>query len=79
MEVILSYTQLNLNNIEYNTNCVSSLADSLGHVQSPVCDIISEPGVAGKTLGQERVVAPVGGTVFHQSARKNNLLSIMLE
>lgn len=49
--------------------------DSLGHVQSPVCDVISEPGVAGKTLGEERVMADIGGTVLHQSARteENNL------
>lgn len=52
--------------------------DALGHVQSPVCDIISEPGVAGKTLGEERVVALVGGTVFHQAVRagRKNVLYI---
>lgn len=52
-----------------DTNDGSSSADSLGHVQGPVCDIVSEPGVAGKTLGEERVVVVVGGTVLHQSAR----------
>ena len=47
------------------------LADSLGHVQGPVRGVISEPGVAGKTLGEKRVVTTKGGTVFHQSARKS--------
>lgn len=58
-----------MNLSEYNINDASSSTDSLGHVQGPVCDIVSLPGVAGKTLGEERVVVVIGGTVLHQSAR----------
>lgn len=46
-------------------NHAGKSADSLGCVQGPVCDVISEPGVAGETAGQERVVAAVGGAVLH--------------
>lgn len=47
---------------------MSLLADSLRHVQGPVCCIVSEPWVAGKTLGEKRVVTAIGGAVLHQSA-----------
>lgn len=40
-------------------------ADSLGRVQGPVCDVVGEPGVAGTTAGEERVMAAVGGAVLH--------------
>lgn len=40
-------------------------ADSLGHVQGPVRDIIGEPGVAGQTFGEEGIVAAVGGAILH--------------
>lgn len=52
---------------------VEASADSLGHVQGPVGDIIGEPGVAGKTLGEERIVAAVGGAVLHQPAGTENV------
>lgn len=68
--------QLNLN--EHSTDYVSSSEDALGHVQGPVCDVISEPRVTGKTLGEERVVAVIGGAVFDQSAKTGgkNLLRL---
>ena len=54
-----------------NMNYISSSADSREHVQGPQRVIVSEPGVAGKNLGKERVVAVVGGAVFHYSAKRN--------
>lgn len=45
-------------------------ADSLGCVQGPVCDVVSEPGVARATAGQEGVVAAVGGAVLHHPAEE---------
>lgn len=45
-------------------------ADSLGCIQGPVCDVVSEPGVARATAGQEGVVAAVGGAVLHYSAEE---------
>lgn len=44
--------------------------DSLGHAQGPVRDVVGEPGVAGKTLGEEGVVAAVGGAVLHQPVKR---------
>ena len=65
--------------MKFNRNYESPTGNALGHVQFPVCDVIGEPGVAGKTLGEERVMAVVGGTIFHQSAGtgKKNLLPVM--
>lgn len=45
-------------------------ADSLGCVQGPVCDVISEPGVAGATAREEGVMAAVGGAVLHHPAEE---------
>lgn len=58
--------------------CLLASGDSLGHVQGPVGDIISEPRVAGKTLGEERIMAAVGSTVLHYPATKgtNRLLNM---
>lgn len=62
----------------FNISYALASADPLGHVQGPVGDIISEPRVAGKTLGEERIVAAVGGTVLHYPATKgtNGLLNM---
>lgn len=51
---------------------LASSADSLGHVQGPVRDVVGDPGVAGETLGEERVVAFIGGAVLHQPARNRD-------
>lgn len=53
---------------ESNTNYVCASGDSLGCIQGPVCDIISEPWVARKTLGEKRIMAAVGGAVLHYTA-----------
>ncbi len=57
-------------------NYTSSSAVLLGHVKGPVCDIISEPGVAGKTLGEERIMAVVGGAILHQPAETGEKYSL---
>lgn len=54
-------------------------AGSLGHVEGPVCDVISQPGVAGETAGQEGVVAAVGGAVLHDPGRHKRPASARLE
>lgn len=51
--------------------------DSLGRVQSPVCDIVREPGVAGTTAGEERVVAAVGGAVLHYPGEEERAAAVM--
>lgn len=73
-----SPTLIWLNLYRFNISHVLASADSLGHVQGPVGDIISEPRVAGKTLGEERIMAAVGGTVLHYPATKgtNRLLNM---
>lgn len=54
-------------------------AGSLGHVEGPVCDVISQPGVAGETAGQEGVVAAVGGAVLHYPGKHKPRASARLE
>lgn len=54
-------------------------AGSLGHAEGPVCDVISQPGVAGETAGQEGVVAAVGGAVLHDPGKHKRRASARLE
>lgn len=52
-------------------------ADSLGRVQGPVGDVIGEPGVAGTTAGEERVMAAVGGAVLHDPGEEKRCTAQM--
>lgn len=54
----------------FNLDKPPESAHSLGHVQGPVRHVVSEPRVAGKTLAEERVVAFIGGAVFHHPAER---------